>query len=163
MSSRHCIYFLTDGLRRSYIGYSRGPPGLAASARFRKHALKLKSSAKATKAFDQCFMLATIEGFPCHRSALSAEWFAKRTHLKIHQQRYIIPNAPHPRLDRFFAPLLHRKFALLRPQLTIYVHDVDNLWSPHLSAYYNVPVKKLLPPFHTDHCKKGCKKVVDPV
>lgn len=163
MSNTHCIYFLTNGLTRSYIGYSKGPAGSAAALRFRKHSLKLAAAPQATKRFDQCFLLATIEGFPCKRSALRAEWLAKRRTLAVHKQRLRLPQAPHTRLDKFFAPLLHPKILPFKAQLTLFVHDVDQTWSSALQAHYGVPVHRLSPPFHTDHCRKGTRFYFPPL
>lgn len=148
IQTKLCVYFLTDGTRkRSYIGYS-----VNGYHRYRKHCLKLKSSAKYTKTFKECHMWIMITGFQSKHKALSAEWFCKRKKLKIHSKMLKLPpTCPHKRISTFLAPLLHDKFKDLRKNLTVYVRDPKKSWSTNISRHYKVEVKDLQPPFCPDH------------
>jgi predicted GIY-YIG superfamily endonuclease len=150
----HGVYFLTDGAkRRSYCGYST-----CISKRYRVHALKLAASAKCTKSFTGCEMWIKIEGFPTHNTALSMEWFSKRRRLKVHQSALDLNTiAPHPRISKFLAPLLHVKFRKLRANLIVYVRDPDLVWSKCIQEHYNVTVKQMEPPFKPEHVARPLK------
>jgi hypothetical protein len=144
------IYFLTDdSKKRSYIGFTVGQ----AYERFRKHALKLKASARCTKNFTGCHLWATITGIPTKSKGLSMEWHAKRR--KSHVEILVLPKeCPHKRLSTFLASLKHDKFKDLCSELTVNVRDTDQLWSSNISSYYNVAVQQLEPPFCVEHFKK---------
>lgn len=99
----HAIYFLTDkAQRRSYIGYSND-----VRRRYRTHKRKLAHAAKYTKTFEGCCLWAYITGFPSKRTALSAEWHAKRRRKTVQP----LPWAPHARLARFLHVLTMPKFS----------------------------------------------------
>ena len=139
------IYFLTDGhRRRSYIGYSTD-----VMKRYRTHALKLKASARYTKTFQGgCLFWACIVGFPSKRSAMSAEWHAKRRKKKSHQRT--VGDFPHSRLDSFFSILKHPKFQGAGfEDLTIYTPYPDSSWIQSVRDQYQIPVLKVFSPsFH---------------
>lgn len=139
------VYFLTDRAQKhSYIGYSND-----VEERYRAHFYKLKRSAKRTKAFQGHVLWAAILGFP-GQTAYSFEACAKRNkrpkvYCDLKNQGTTTP--PHPRLYKFFAPLLSDKFVDLCECLTIYV-KVDNPntnhWAKHLQQFYNVKKVVLL-------------------
>jgi hypothetical protein len=153
------IYLLTDmRFKVSYCGFSGSKTNSSGknciSERYRKHALKLKASAKCTKRFDGCVLIAKIEGFPTKHSALSMEWWAKTGRkVGIRKERLLLPHAPHRRLENFLAPLKLAKFLKIKQNLTIYVNDPNKIWSSNISEFYKVNVEQLTPPFLLEHVK----------
>ena len=141
------VYFLTDGMNRSYIGYSTD-----VCKRFYTHRNKLVASAKYTKGFQECHLIAYITGFPDKRTAMSFEWMAKHRTLKCHRTslRFISMNAQEPkskpfvrindlpskRLWKFFAALKHPKYADILPVLRVYSYDPLILTS--VANYYHI-------------------------
>ena len=124
-----CVYLLSDGSRRTYIGYTTN-----LRRRYRQHACKLKAGAKATKYFDQCLLLAYISGFPDKRIAMSYEWYAKKRYLRCHDTKLTLIKPPHKRLEKFLAPLHVPKFEAIRHLLTVHV-PVNHV---EVSDHYNV-------------------------
>lgn len=119
------VYFLTDGSRRSYIGYSTD-----VFKRYRAHTLKLACSAKYTKGFKSCILEAYISGLPSKRAALSLEWFCKRRYKKAKQ----LTGKIHHRLSTFFHPLSigkHKHSDIVihvrRPELVKQLEDIYHL------------------------------------
>jgi hypothetical protein len=144
------VYFVTDGkYLSSYIGFSISPT----IHRWRCHALKHKASAKRTKTFDSCHLIARIEGFPTKNTGLSYEWYAKsrRSKLKIRKYCLRLKNPIHPRLSDFFAPFLHPKFELLKSDLTVFILDPHDELCNEISEFYNVQVKKMPIPYLPCH------------
>jgi len=133
----HYAYFLSDGARRSYIGYTNN-----IRKRTRTHQRKLRASAKYTKQWPDgaCRLEAYIEGFTDYRTALSFEWFAKRgtaggrykrkrarrRKLRIGKPLKLRPTDPqptHPRLLKFLHTLLLPKFERPSSQLTVHLRQ----------------------------------------
>jgi len=113
----HTVYFLVDGTgRKSYIGYSND-----VWKRFRTHYLKLKASAKRTKAFNGCKMVAYITGFSTHKMALSYEWYAKRPSRRLKQFYDGSNGCYHRRIPWFMAPLHLSKFEKEVDHLSLHV------------------------------------------
>ena len=138
------IYFLTDGFQhRSYIGYSTD-----VMRRYRTHKLKLKAAARYTKSFQGgCLFWACIVGFPSKRSAMSAEWHAKR---RSRRRRRPADDTrshvrfPHHRLRSFFQILKHPKFTGPEfQQLKIYTPFPESDWMQHVKDEYNIPVVRV--------------------
>lgn len=156
MNNKIGVYFLTDmSYCRSYIGYST-----SVSNRYRCHSLKLKASAKATKRFDNCILIAKIEGFPSKKTAMSYEFYSRIRRLNIRKGCLKLDNCPHKRLEHLFAPLLHEKFKKLKKHLIIYVQDPYNEWSTDISEFYKVEVSQLKPPFYPTHINNK-KRFID--
>jgi predicted GIY-YIG superfamily endonuclease len=153
----HSVYLLTNGQGRYYIGYSNNVNNNPKQCRYRTHALKLKHSARATKKFKTCYLLAKIEGFPTKNSALSMEWYCKRKFLKIlklgHQQKINLNSIhfSHNKLKNFFAPLLLHKFKVFAKNLTIYVQEPMFSQACLIHDIYEVRVANLNKPFLPDH------------
>ena len=117
------VYFLTDGHRRSYIGYTTN-----IERRFRQHSLKLSAGAKYTKTFRQCHLKAYISGIPTKHLGLSLEWYCKRRRKsfwkKVGQLR--IPahiDVCHRRIEQFFNALKVEKFRPFHNCMTIHTNN----------------------------------------
>lgn len=117
------VYFLTDGLRKSYIGYTTN-----IERRYRQHSLKLSAGAKYTKTFQHCFLKAYVSGIPTKRLAMSLEWYCKRQR-NLYWKRIGKLNVPlhiplcHKRLENFFNALRVSKFVPFHKFMTIHTNN----------------------------------------
>lgn len=91
------VYFLTDGRRRSYRGFSTNW-----RRRLRQHRGELAGGARATRGWGGHYVSALITGFPSQRQALSYEWYTKRNRVRWHRAP---PGRVPRKLARFCAAL----------------------------------------------------------
>jgi len=140
---------LIDGTnRRSYRGYTRSGKTdnhtITVYKRLRQHKGIVKGGAKyTTRNFKcGCYLLLYITGFKTKHTAMSYEWYSKRTGAVYHQNRLKF-RGPHYKTSFFLAPLLHSKFRHILHGLKLHlsVDYFNKTLASRIRDFYGIEVE----------------------
>lgn len=122
--------------RRSYRGYTT-------DLKKRLHRHRLKKGARYTRKFRHCEPLCYISGFADKKTAMSFEWFTKKTRVKKFNSFKFSNDSRHSKiLSRFCATLGIEKFKTITHDLTVHLSAsyCENRVVDELSEEYNCSV-----------------------